>query len=71
MDKELQTTAGKVRQTAIPVPAELSDSEPVVIVWLECVDYMEILTGWEDTAKVHNIQRYKADFEYLLKLENQ
>lgn len=67
MYKELQTTAGEVRQTAIPVPAELSDSEPVVIVWFGG-DYMEILTGWDDTTKVHNAERYKADFEYLVKL---
>lgn len=66
MYKELQTTAGEVRQTAIPVPAELSDSEPVVIAWYG--DYMEILTGWDDTTKVYNAGRFKADFEYLVKL---
>jgi hypothetical protein len=67
MYKELQTTADEVRKTAIPVPVELSPGDPVVIAWYG--DYMEILTGWDDTTKVHNAERFKADFDYLLGIE--
>ncbi len=68
MYKELHTTADEVRKTAIPVPVELSPGDPVVIAWYG--DYMEILTGWDDTTKVYNAERFKADFDYLLGIEN-